>query len=264
MVEKSPLIRTNYRVPEATREGSAGKSAARMLEVLEFFGVSKKPLTIREIAEHFGYPNSSASVLVKTAARLGYLSYDLQNRTYTTTLRLASLGSWIYETMPAGRGLLTLAQHVAEQTNETVVIAVENDIYSQYVHVIPSQQTIQYFIPTGNRLLMCHSGTGWALLSLHDDASIERIVQRTRLRVGKAANAISPTDIVAKARDVRRRGYSFSKGTIVPGGALIAMPLPVEKFDARLALGVASIQERLEANADKFLRLMRSAIRSIA
>jgi DNA-binding IclR family transcriptional regulator len=264
MVEKVALIKTNYRVPESTREGSAGKSARRMLEVLEYFGVARRALTIREIAEHFDYPNSSASVLVKTAARMGYLSYDLDSRTYTSTLRLAALGAWVYETMPSGTGVLALAQDVAEKTNETVVVAVENDIYAQYVHVVPSKQAIQYYIPTGNRLLLCQSGTGWALLSMHDDASIERIVHRTRLRLGKAAAAITVEVMLAKARDVRRRGYAYSQGTVVAGGALIAMPLPVDRFEARLALGVASVQERLESNADSVIKLMRAAIRKVA
>lgn len=261
MVEKVSLIRTGYRVPESTREGSAGKSARRMLEVLEYFGATRKPLTVRDIAEHFGYPNSSASVLVKTAARLGYLSYDLNSRTYAATLRLATLGAWVYETMPAGSGVLALAQDVAERTNETVVVAVENDIYSQYVHVIPSQQAIQYYIPTGNRLLLCQSGTGWALLSTHDGESIERLVHRTRLRLGRAAASITVADILAKVREVRRRGYAFSRGAVVTGGALIAMPLSVDQSDARLALGVASVQERLEARADQVVKSMRASIR---
>jgi DNA-binding IclR family transcriptional regulator len=129
--------------------------------------------------------------------------------------------------------------------------------------VVPSKQSIQYYIPTGNRLLLCHSGTGWALLSRHSDASIERVVERTRVRLGKGAAEVSLAAVMAQVREVRRRGYAFSRGAVVPGGGLIAMPLGEDESGAPLALGVASTLQRLDANVEQILKDLRAAVKQL-
>ena len=264
MVESYLFRKTAYRPPQADGGGSAGKSARRMLEILEFFGAQRRPLSVREIAAHFGYPHSSTSVLVNTAATLGYLGYDLTTRTYSATLRLAVLGAWVYETTAVAGDVLNVARELAARTNETVVIAAENDIYSQYIHVVPSTQSIQYYIPTGNRLLLCHSGTGWALLSTHSEDSIERLVDRTRVRLGKAVAAITFPEVLARVNEVRRRGYAFSRGAVVPGGGIIAVSLPSDQSGVRLALGVASTLQRLDTQAEQVIKWMRAGVRKLA
>ena len=57
------------------------------------------PITVREVSEQLGYPLSSAQVLLKSIATLGYLRYDASVRAYLGTPRLASLGDWVMESM---------------------------------------------------------------------------------------------------------------------------------------------------------------------
>ena len=65
----------------------------RVFEVLEFFREMRRPLSVREIAERFDYPLSSTSVLIKSIAELGYLSYDSHVRSYSMTIRVAMLAT---------------------------------------------------------------------------------------------------------------------------------------------------------------------------
>ncbi len=71
------------------------KSAARVLEVFEFFAGRKAPATVGEVCASLGYPQSSTSVLLKSLLTLGYLSYDGTTRRYAPSVKVARLGSWI-------------------------------------------------------------------------------------------------------------------------------------------------------------------------
>src|SRR3546814_20363926 len=120
---------------------------------------------------------------MKSIAALGYLRYDLQQRAYFGTVKLAHLGDWVFESNYQGGRWLELARRVAELTHETGILAVENDIYAQYVHVILSGRPIAFNTQPGTRRLLAMTGIGWALLSKRTDAEVERLVHRTTVRL---------------------------------------------------------------------------------
>ncbi|MSQ20016.1 MAG: hypothetical protein EXR39_10780 [Betaproteobacteria bacterium] len=78
------------------------KSAARVLEVFEYFARRRTPATVGEVCNALGYPQSSTSVLLKSMFTLGYLSYDQGSRRYSPSVKVAMLGEWIPEELQAG------------------------------------------------------------------------------------------------------------------------------------------------------------------
>jgi DNA-binding IclR family transcriptional regulator len=71
------------------------KSAARALEVLEYFATRRSPATVGEICSALELPQSSTSVLLKTLLKLGYLDYIRDGRRYFPTAKVAALGNWV-------------------------------------------------------------------------------------------------------------------------------------------------------------------------
>jgi DNA-binding IclR family transcriptional regulator len=238
------------------------KTAGRVFEVLEYFREVRKPLSVRDIAEHFGYPLSSTSVLAKSIATLGYLSYDSRIRAYSPTILVAMLGDWIYESSFSSAEIVGLMRSLSESTRETVILAVQNDIFAQYVQVIQSLQPIQFFVSPGTRRPLCWSGTGWALLASHSDATIGRIHQRSLGRIGRAGlpKALALEDVMSQVSQVRKNGYVLSRGTNTPGVGVIAMPLPAAANGARLVVGIGGLIERLEDGEKSIVKQMRDSI----
>jgi len=243
-------------------ENSVIKTAGRVFEILEHFREVRKPLSVRDIAERFDYPLSSTAVLVKSLATLGYLSYDSRQRAYAPTILVAMLGDWIYESAFSSAEILSLMQSLSNATLETVILAVQNDIQSQYVQVIQSQLPIQFYVSPGTRRPLCASGTGWALLAPQSDGTIARIHQRTLSRLGKGGlpEKLDLEDVMVQVRKVREQGYVYSRGTNTPGVGVIAMPLPASPGGARLVLGVGGLIERLDASEKKLVKLMKESI----
>lgn len=238
------------------------KTAGRVLEVLEYFREQRRPLSVREIAERFSYPLSSASVLVKSIATLGYLSYDQQLRAYFPTLRVAALGEWIYDALLQGGHIRELLEEIARATGETVLLAIQNDLHAQYVHVVPSSQTIQFNLPVGTKRLLVSSGAGWSLLAAQDDAAVEKIFHRTlqRLPDDPAVQTLSLPSLLESVRRTRANGYSFSRNTVTSGAATICMNLPVKATGARLAVTVAGVVERMDRNEQSIVKALREGI----
>ncbi|MDB6001233.1 MAG: yagI [Rhizobacter sp.] len=243
-------------------ENSVIKTAGRVFEILEYFREVRKPLSVRDISEHFEYPLSSTSVLVKSIATLGYLSYDSRIRAYSPTILVAMLGDWIYESSFSSAEIIGLMKALSESTSETVILAVQNDIQAQYVQVIQSRLPIQFYVSPGTRRPLCASGTGWALLAPQSDATIARIHQRTQARIGKGGlpEHMALEDVMAQVKKVRTQGHVYSRGTNTPGVGVIAMPLPATPNGARLVIGIGGLVERLDKSERSIAKRMKEAI----
>lgn len=252
---------------ETKTADSVVKTAGRVFEILEYFREVRAPLSIREIAENFGYPFSSTSVLMKSLSTLGYMTYDRDLRAFFPSLRIATLGDWLFDAMYSGGDLLRLLENVGRDSGETALLAVQNDIYSQYVHILPNrQQVIQLNVPVGTRRLLCWSGTGWALLSQFNDEQIERLVERTlnRLHDDPVRDKISLVSVMAQVDAVRQNGYALSDRTVTMGAGVIAMPLPVTPNGMRLAVAAGGVADRLISRKQEIVAAMAAHVSDYA
>jgi DNA-binding IclR family transcriptional regulator len=239
------------------------KSAGRVFQILELFQQQKRPLSVREIAEHFGYPLVSASLLVKSIATLGYLTYDRQARTYFPTMRVLMLGEWLQQSVFIGDRIVPLVHAIAQQTGETAMVAAQNDIYSQYLYVVPSRYPLQFYPQVGALRPLCWSGTGFALLSQLPDESVRKMYQRSRMRLPKSEFPIAMTleSVLEHVRLARRRGYALTRNMTTPGSAVVAVPLPVSASGARLVIGVAGLASRFDTSARSVIKTMNACLR---
>lgn len=237
------------------------KTAGRVFEVLEYMREQRRAVSVREISDKLGYPKSSTLVLMKSIAALGYLRYDLQQRAFCGTSRLAQLGDWVLESYHQGGHWLEMAQKIAVATHETGILAVENDIYAQYVHVVLSGRAIAFNVQPGTRRLLAMSGLGWALLSQRSDSEVERVVQRTNVRLQRGGQKVDLDSVLANVRQTRAAGYACSLNTVTEGIGIIAMPLPASQDnDERLAIGVGGFVNRIERASDSIIACMKQEI----
>jgi DNA-binding IclR family transcriptional regulator len=90
-------------------------SLHRSLELLELFAVEQRALTVGEVAQRLGYPQSSTSVLLHGLSDLGYLQHDRHARTFLPTLRVSFLGMWLHQRVLAQGSLLAFMEDLASR-----------------------------------------------------------------------------------------------------------------------------------------------------
>lgn len=233
------------------------KTAGRVFQVLEYLRDVRRPVTVREISERLGYPLSSTQVLLKSIATLGYLRYDPSVRAYLATPRLATLGDWVMDSLFQGGQFLGVLGDIARRTGFTAILAVENDIYAQYVHVIHGTRAAQFSAQPGTRRLLCMSGAGWALLSVGSDEHVARAIHRSNLRLKAGGQTVDAEYVKARVRESRERGYAFSRSVVTEGIGIIAIGSAGNASDTRVAVGVGGLVDQLELAADSVVPVIR-------
>jgi IclR family KDG regulon transcriptional repressor len=236
------------------------KTARRLFEVLEYFDEVQRPLSLKDVSTHFGYPASSASALLKSMVVMGYLDYDGYSRTYMPTMRIATLGNWVQGALFGESRILSLMKHMSEMTQETISIGTQSDLYAQYIHVIPSTYAIRYHLKPGTVRPLARSGLGWLLLSARSDDMIDKLLRRINIEEEDRKLRIALPDLMERITEIRKLGYAFSKHTVTAGAGMIGMLLPLRRHGRILAIGVGGPVDRLEKKKKVILSQLRAGI----
>lgn len=245
---------------DSIKSSDSIKSAERTLRVFEYFDRVERPAGVMELAEALDMPRSSTAALVALLVQMGYLSHDRIARAYMPTMKLAQTGLWVE---PALMGndrdkLVPLLHDLARKVDETVVLAVQDDLFVQYVHVQLAQRPVMYFQRAGARRPMCRSAVGWALLSMHDDVEVKQLVQRHNQYAGD--KPLNEKDVIAHVIEARKLGYAFSRQAYLPGVGMLAMPMRSADGARLYAIGIGGPVERLESKERPMEKALRTCI----
>ncbi|MEI6533988.1 MAG: IclR family transcriptional regulator [Verrucomicrobiaceae bacterium] len=232
------------------------KSSRRAFEILEAFEELRRPLGLSELARKLDYPVSSAAVLLKSLMQLGYLIYDSNTRSYFPTTRIASLGQWIWE-LVVDRDTVRLMERICHATGETVTLSTLSGGTVQYVHVVPSPSPLRYEVPVGLRRSVFVSAAGWALLGVQSDKEIEEVVRQANYHEGDRSKRVSLSVIMSRVRQVRSKGYAFSRNMIIEGGGSMAMAIPAAPRRPRMAIGLHGVLGRMEKAEVRIAHLLQ-------
>ncbi len=231
------------------------KSAARVLEIFEYFSERQAPASVGDIARSLGFPQSSTSVLLKSLLSLGYLDYDSQARVYAPTMRIAFLGAWVQQKTLGGNSLTEILERIHEETGELVLLGMQNGVTVQYAHIVESSHPVRMHLKVGTRRPITRAAVGRALLSLQPDAEIRKILRRVNAEEPVAANRIKEADLMKEIEKIRVFGFTETKGSMTPGGGVIATLLDLPEGPP-MGVGVGAPVERLEKSRDHIIAVL--------
>jgi DNA-binding IclR family transcriptional regulator len=238
------------------------KSAARTLEILEYFDEVRHPLNVVGIAAALGYPQSSAAALLRSLAAMGYLHYNRKKRTYMPTDRVPFLGSWINPPLFEEGALPRLMRAIGKRSGQLVVLAARNGDMAQYIHVLNEPAAVAHHIKIGQRRPLATSGVGQVLLSSMDEKEVRRLYHRMNAYASSPEDKIDIPELLAQLTLVRKRGYTFSRNRVVQGYGMIALPIPRSCTNRPLALGVGAHCETLEERETEIVETIREEMKS--
>lgn len=230
------------------------KSAARVLEILEYFVEVQKPATVGEVCHSLSLPQSSTSVLLHSMKELGYLAFDPQNRTFAPTVRVAILGGWLNERL-AGTGSITqIMEELRSRTGETIILALQNGIYAQYASILLGTSPRRVYIRIGSLKPICQAAVGKALLTLKAPRELELLVRRINAEAAEGEASVDHAALVAELAVCRRQRHARSMGGVRANRDVIATTLPVPRGQPPLAIGVGGPMARMQEIHEDVLR----------
>jgi len=233
------------------------KSAGRSLEVLELFRDVKKPLRLTDIADALSLPQSSASMLLRSLIRMGYLIRH--DRTYAPSMRITLLGSWLNDAMFKQGNLMNLINEISRITGDTVILGTRNGLYVEVLAVVQgSLDTIHHTRP-GEARPLTRALMGHMILSTLGRPELEALVLRINAEQKRPERRVTLRSLVPLLDRIRQDGYGYSADTI-PNAANLAVLLPAGPFGDQMVVGNAGTTSRIASRRDDILAVLHAVI----
>ena len=236
------------------------KSAARVLEIFEFFAHRQGPATVSEVATALEFPVSSTSVLLKSLLDLGYLEHQPRSREYLPTIRFAVLGSWMLDRFFSdAEPVPRLMDELQRSTEETIVLAMEHALYLDYIRILQSIAPVRFHLKPGVRRPIWRAAAGQVLMAQWPTERVEKVLQAAN---SDPANPRVPIqEFIGVLSRIRAQGYALTEGQITPDAAMIAVAIPVGGGHRPLALAVCGPRERIRRKEQEIVQTMQALLR---
>ena len=242
----------------ANRPPQVVKSAVRVLEVLEFFDITRAPACVGLVATALGFPQSSTSALLRSLVKVGYLRYDPHARTYVPTERVPLLGNWIGRSLFQGGGVLDMMERLAQRTECSVVLARRTGCQAQYVHLADTTHAVPDGVKIGAMLALPGCAVGQLMLAAMGDAELRRLLHRLNAEA-PSTSVVRLSDFMARMTDIRAAKFAMATDPLC---TVLAVRLPVEVNDEPMMLGLAGTEAEVAMRADELLMILREELRT--
>lgn len=246
------------------KESPTVKSARRVLEILEYFAQGVRKATVMQVANALTYPQSSTSVLLSTLTTLGYLRFDPAERTYSPTLRVMLLGSWLQDELFGQGSLVAVMERLRQRTGQTVMIGLRQGIHVRFILSLQGKDSSGIRYPVGVLRPVCRSAVGKILLSALPDSQVLGIARHANAEEQEPANRVSIRELREEIAAIRERGWAMTVDYPLPNRATLAVALPEMKGQPPMALTVGTRKPTMLAKRDQFLTELQNACRTLA
>jgi DNA-binding IclR family transcriptional regulator len=233
------------------------KSAARVLELVEFLAVMEDGATLMDIARGLDFPQSSTTALLKTLKALGYVAYRRRGRVYYLTARSAMLGARAGAQIFGDGQLFSMMEELGKATGTLVLLAIRNDVSVRLIQAVAGETPIE--LPSlrqrGIRSLI-NSASGRLFLSTLSTSEMRSIVRRLNAETADRARRVDLSVLEPELELIRRQGYAISSETTVPGVAGLAVLVPTKRTQDLVAVILAAPAERIRAEQHAYLEIL--------
>ncbi|MBM6622470.1 IclR family transcriptional regulator [Arthrobacter sp.] len=199
------------------------QSVERAFELLELIARAGGECTLSELSQETPLPLPTIHRLLRTLVGIGYVR-QLPNRRYALGPRLIRLGEVANRQL--GAVASPLLRQLVQQLGESANLAVLDGDKITYVSQAPSPHSMRMFTEVGRRAGLHNTGAGKAILSVLDDARIDRLVGQAGMP-GPTPNAITSLpalhDEIEKIRSV---GFAVDEEEQEVGVRCFAMAVP--------------------------------------
>jgi len=229
------------------------KSAARVLDILEFFCTIDEPIGVTELALRLDIPKSSAQALLLTLARRGYLTRD------------DSLYRMPEEIKPLWDGgarvrLLGIAepqmQAMVDETGESAFLGVlTSTLKVQYLAKVSSPNAIRYDASLAPLRPAHCTSIGLAILAYSPRYPFDREI----LQAFTPHTVVDPEELRRILEAARKAGFAEVRDGHVEGASGVSAPIFGRDGKAIAAVNIGAPTWRYDRNRSHLITVVQDA-----
>jgi len=242
------------------------RSAARVLELLEYFAMQKEPASLTQIAEVFQIPKSSTHNLLKTLEQRGYIIRQGSTGYLLNTLFRTQGFGW------AGSKLVRLTA-LAKPLMDALAATLEESITLSYLTdsgqikiIMQSRSTkpICYIMDSEHLIPAYCTATGRIILACSSPEKREDVLNQQSLVSYTPYTITDRTALQELLVKAREKGYAISAEEYDLGGTGVAAAILDTTGTPIAALNVATVSARFDGKKAQIIASITDAARQLS
>ncbi|MFF2409382.1 IclR family transcriptional regulator [Streptomyces sp. NPDC058092] len=229
-------------------------AVTRALDILELFLEGDGTLSAPEITRKLQLPRTTVHELITTLAVRTYLvTVPGRPGRYRLGVRAYQLGSRYAEQLDIAAEGNEVAREVAETCDETVHVAILEDLDVIYIAKVDSIHAVRMVSAAGRRLPAHCTSVGKMLLASLPAEELDARIEEEGELVAMTRNSITdPGELRTALADIRARGIAFEHRESNPDVSCVAAPVRdrTGRVVAALSISVPMIRWSEEGEAE--------------
>lgn len=237
------------------------RSAARVLDLLEYLAGRHKPATLAEVSAAFGMPKSSTLGLLRTLHLHGYVDRDaLGAYLLNDAFRKHGFGWGGNQLMR----LMALAQPVMDELAEAVgettsLLAMNGDGHMRLLMQALTSEAVRYEAEVGQLFPAYCTASGRIMLASMPAAERDDVLGKLPIRAYTPATVTDLLTLRKLIDAAREDGHGFAADEYHQGGTGVAVAILRADGTPLAALNVGSVSSRYQTKSATILAHLKEA-----
>jgi DNA-binding IclR family transcriptional regulator len=249
----------------AVTDASPSTAVERALSILEAAAQRRDGLTNSEISRKLGIPKSSASYILRTLEKRGYLRREHETGRYRLGLKILSLGGDAQVNLDIADVALPFMRSLVEKIRMTSHLAVLDQGEAVYVEKVEAPGFFKVNTWVGRRMFLHSTSVGKCLLAWLPKHEIEVLIRQQGLKKRTPKTITTMTKLLAELEHVKQAGYAVDDEENSLGARCLGAPIFDAMGNVNAALGASGTLTQMdEANMPRVIELLKDAARRIS
>ena len=231
------------------QEGSAVKTVAKVLDLLEHVAAAGRPVSVSELAAMTGFNVSTAHRLMQTLARRNYVEQDPSTRAYALGSRLLELGSAYAGSLDLVGAARPRIEELRDLAGETVHLAILSERDVVEICTAGGRQAVTVSRGAGRRDPAHCTATGKVLLAALQSSDLERFFAAGPLQAITSRSITGRNELVAELQRVREAGFAIDDEELCEDVCCIGVPVWGRSGRTAAALSLAMPKARFRSGS---------------
>ena len=246
-------------------DSNPATAVERALNIMEAAAQRREGLTNSEISRRLEIPKSSASYILRTLERRGYLRRDVESGRYRLGLKILSLGGDAQANLDIAEIALPFMRTLVERIHLTVHLAVLDQGEAVYIEKVEAPGFFKVNTWVGRRMFLHSTSVGKCLLAWLPKQEIEAIAKQQGLKKRTPKTISSVAKLLADLEQVREHGYAVDDEENSLGARCLGAPIFDAMGSVAASLGASGTLTQVdEANTPRILDALKDTARKIS
>jgi DNA-binding IclR family transcriptional regulator len=249
----------------AATDSSPATAVERALNILENIAQRRDGLTNSEISRKLAIPKSSASYILRTLERRGYLRREGETGRYKLGLKILSLGGDAQSNLDVADVALPFMRSLVERLHLTSHLAVLDQGEAVYIEKVEAPGFFKVNTWVGRRMYLHSTSVGKVLLAWLPRQEMEAIVRQKGMKKRTPKTITAVSRLLADLELVREQGYAVDDEENSTGARCLGAPIHDAMGSVTAALGVSGTLTQVdEENLSRIADALKETARRIS